>query len=431
MSKKGIHLFSITIAIIFVFTLQCLYAEPETHIEVPNEDDTSYLPVGPNVDAVSAILMESERGQVLYKKHPNEKLHISAANKIMTCLLAIENSNENLDAKITISKESVEAEGSALNLEVGEKYTLEELLYAVMLTSANDAAKAVAEFIGGDINTFVTMMNNKASELNLKNTHFVNPTGLYDESQFTTAYDVALLTKYAISKPMFNRIFSTQVKPWTRKNGETKILTSQNDLFWSYDGVDGGKTGYNNEEQQTVITTATRGNQRFICVILDSPKKSMFEDSIKLLDFGFNNFRKGILVRKNDPLETITVQENEIHLISKFDVYYTHPIGESYIKTFDFDIVENLELPIESNKIIGTAKYVLNDNTVIEVNLYADREIPLPETFYDSVKRKFMQNKDILILVGILVAIEVLIILYHLLRFISKIVRKIFITESK
>ncbi|MGI6777624.1 MAG: D-alanyl-D-alanine carboxypeptidase family protein [Acetivibrionales bacterium] len=433
MKGKPVQVLTIIIALFILFASQISYAESENKPEVHSiDEDTSYLPVGPNVDAASAILMESELGQVLYKKSPNERLHISAANKIMTCLVAIEKSGGNLDAKVTISKESVEAEGSALNLEVGEKYSLSELLYAVMLTSANDAAKAVAEFSGGDVSSFVAMMNNKASEINLKDTHFTNPTGLFDENQYTTAYDVALLIKYSISKfPEFNRIFSTQVKPWTRANGEMHVLTSQNELFWSYDGVDGGKTGYNNKEQQTAITTATRGNQKLICVVLDSPEQSVFPDSTKILDFGFNNFRKGILVRKNDPLETVTLKENQIHLISLIDVYYTHPIGESYVKTLEMDIEEDLTLPIDSNRILGTAKYVLNDNTIIEVNLYSDREISIPESFYDSMKKRFIQNKDILILVGILLAIEVLIILYHIIRLISKLVRKIFISIQK
>lgn len=397
-----------------------VFAQPDESDIIPD------TPIAPEIAAPSAILTETMRGQVLYQKQANKKLHISAANKIMAAIVTIENTS-NLDSKVTISRESAEAEGFALSLEVGEKYTVEDLLYAMMLINANDATIALAEFVaGGDINKFITLMNNKAHELNLKNTHFTNPTGLYDENQYTTAYDLAILIRYAInSLPGFNKIFSSQAKPWFREDGKIDVLTSQNQLFWSYEGVDGGKTGYNNKDQQTAITTATRGNQRLICIVLDSPESEVFKDSTKLLDYGFNNFRKSILVPKGYPYESVQIGEKTVNLISLSDVYYTHPIGEDYIKSLAINTVEGLTPPITRDTVIGTAKYVLNDNTVIDVNLYPDVEIPLPESFYTSALKKIQENKDIFILLAFLVFIEVILILYNIGKLIGRVFRKL------
>jgi D-alanyl-D-alanine carboxypeptidase (penicillin-binding protein 5/6) len=431
MRKRAVCIF-VTIITIFTITFQNTYALLDSF----DSASPALAAKMPGVEASSAILIDAEKGQILYQKSINKRLHISVANKIMSCLVAIESLRDNLTAKVTISKEAADVEGSALNLEVGEKYSAEELLYAVMITSANDATLALAEHIGGDTEGFVTLMNNKAGELNLKDTHFTNTTGLYDESQYTTAYDLALLTRHAVNtSPVFNRMFSTHVKPWARKNGENIILTSQNQLFFSYDGVDGGKTGYNQKNLQSAVTTVTRGSQKLICVVLDSPENAVFTDSVNILNFGFEHYRKDVLVQRNTPVETVVIEGIQVGLVSRIDVNYTHPVGESYVKKIDLNIFNPLSPPIEVNKVIGTARYVLNDNTVIDVSLYPDKEVSAPVGFWGSLKNKFLQNRDILILALILVFVEAAIILYHLIRLVSRFilrhVRKKTIAQEK
>lgn len=389
---KIISLLVLVVVLTLMFT--CVAAQPGDLAAQPgasyDENYSGFMPVCPDIDAPSAILIEYERGQVLCEKNAGERLHISAACKIMTSIIVIEKAN--MDAKVTISKESAEAEGSILFLEAGEKYTVENLLYAIMLGSYNDAANALAEFVGGDIKTFVNYMNNKVSELNLMDTHFTNPTGLFHEAQYTTAYDTAMIVKYALNNPEFNRIFSTQIKPLVSNNGTTKILKNQNKLFWSYDGVNGGKTGFNEKDKQTAITTASKGFQKLICVVLDTPESNLFTDSETLLNYGFNNFRRGILIQIGSPQKSIIIQEQEINLISINNIYYSHPVGENYVKNLNYDIAENLEPPIKKDRIIGTARYVLFDDTVIDINLYPDREINLPETVYSSLTKTFLEN---------------------------------------
>ncbi len=381
----------------------------------------------PEISATSAILAETERGQVLFEKDSKTKLHIAPLVKLMTILIAIEAGN--LSSNVTISKDSVDSEGSALSLEVGEKYTMEELLYGIMLTSANDAAKAVAEQVAGDSGKFSSKMNELAAKIGMKDTHFVNPTGLYDEAQYTTAYDTMLFLKYAIKNPEFNRIFSTQVRPWNHADGKAAILTSQNKLFWSYDGIEGGKTGYNNKDQQTVITTASRGSLKLMCIILDSPEKDLFNNAASAFNYRFDKFKKSLLVKKNDVLRTVEFEGKEINLQSTEDVYYVHPTGESFVKSFSAK--EDLQQPLSKSKIAGTVRYILSDDTIIDINLYPTEEIAPPEDFYSTAKKKINENKDIFYLVVFLIFVEALLVLANVIKLFRRVIRRIFAAGKK
>lgn len=383
----------------------------------------------PELKAASAILVESQRGQILFGKESRSRLHVASANKILTGLLALEKAGSKLDTQITISKNVTAVEGSKLNLEVGEKYSVEDLIYTVILTSGNDSAIALAEYVGGDVQTFVNMMNDKARELKLKDTNFTNPTGLYDEAQYTTAYDLALLIRYALSNPSFDNIFSSQAKLW-RHQGKVEIMTNSNNLFWGYDGVDGGKTGYNEIERQSVITTATRNNMRVISIILDSPEEDVYEDSTKLLDYGFANYKTGILVKKEQTIETLPVGDKTIDLISPIDVYYTFPIGQDYIKDFEFKTRNNIELPVLKNQIVGAMKYVLKDDTEITVDLYPSANVYSSVDMFSTLVKSMVEYKDITILLLILVGIELILILLKVLSVLRKVVSRL-LSKSK
>lgn len=376
------------------------------------------IPAGPSISSSSAILVDSIRGQVLYKKNSSMKINTPIASKIMTMLLSIEQSK--LDVKVTISKESTVTEGSLVNLEIGEKYTVEDLLYATLLASANDSANALAESIAGDTGKFVEAMNTKAKALNLKNTQFTNPSGLYDENQYTTAEDLAILIKVALDNPTFNIIFSTSARPWISGNDST-ILINQNKLFWwGYEGVDGGSVGYGNKSLQSSVTTVTRQNQRLICLTLEAKEDLVFNDSIKLLDFGFEHFRKGLLINKGKVLKNVDVEGHDLALASMEDIYYTHPVGESFIKNIDFNIKKDLKLPIKRDMSLGTARYILEDGTAIDVNLYSTRDINPPRRVMDILKTRLLENRDVYFILVALCFLEILIMLYNLFKFIKK-----------
>ncbi len=389
-------------------------------------DSTGYgaasrVPV-PEISAPSAILIEAETGQVLYHKNSEIPLHISAANKLMNVLVAVENSS--LSSFVTVSSDSADTEGSALNLEIGAKYLMSDLLHAVMLTSANDAAVAVAESVGaGDISKFVGLMNETAQNIELTNTNFSNPTGLYDESQYTTARDLALLVRYAVKNPQFNSIFSAKVKLWYDAANTPRILTSSNQLFWSYDGLNGGKIGYNNKDQQSVICTATRKNMKLIAIVLDAPEKSMYTDTSALLDYGFNNFWKSTLVSKNELIKTVEYEGHQIKLVSQSDIMYVHPIGESYIR--EFEATADIKPPLKRTIPAGSATYILGDGTEVNITLYPESEIIPVEDTKTRIQKKINENKDIFLMVAVLLAIEVILLLYNLGKLFVKLVTRI------
>ncbi len=373
----------------------------------------------PEISSPSAILIEAETGQILYSKGIDAPLHISAACKLMTVLVAVESSSPS--SYVTVSSDSVDTEGSALNLKVGAKYMMSDLLYAIMLTSANDAAVAVAESVSsGDTNKFIGMMNDMATKLGMTGTRFSNPTGLYDESQYTTARDISLLVRYAIKNPQFNSIFSAKVKLWYDTESNPKILTSSNKLFWSYDGLLGGKVGYNNIDQQSVICTASRKNLNLISVLLDSPEQAMYNDTSALLDYGFNNFLKSMLVSKNEIIKTVDYDGNQIKLVSQEDIMYVHPIGESYIK--EFSSTADIKPPLKRTIPAGNATYILGDGTEVSIGLYPESEIVPVEDTKTKILRKINENKDIFLVVAILLVIEVILLLINIVKLFGRLV---------
>ncbi len=362
----------------------------------------------------SAVLMDTVRGQVLYEKDAYKHLSPSVMCKLMTALVTI--AKADLNAKITISKNAASYKG--LNLVVGNQYTVEDLLYAVMLSQGNDAAVALAEYVGdGDIQKFVKYMNTKAKELSLKDTYFVNPTGLYEKDQYTSAKDIASFIKAAIANNTFNTIFGAKGFGWINGNNSS-ILTNQNTLFWSYKGVDGGKLGTNTNPQSfSAVTTASQNEKRLIAVVFNTNEKDTFSETAKLFDYGFSKFFTGVLVPKHIPQRSIEVDNVKVDLVSKIDVYYTYPIGNSFIKNITFIPNEKLKLPINTEIIAGVLKYTLNDSTVIEVNLYSDKTVSAPKDYRTKIKNIVSENKDLVTIVGILGIIEIILIIKNLIKF--------------
>jgi len=375
------------------------------------------------LSASSVVLMDTIRGQVLYEKDADSLYSSSIMSKLMTALITIERSQ--LNAKVTISKNAASINGSSLNLVVGNLYSIEDLLSAIMLSQGNDGAIALAEYVGdGNVNKFVGYMNDKAKELMLTDTFFVNSTGLYNKKQFTSTRDIAKLVKTAISNPIFNAIFGTKGIAWL--NGkDSSILTNQNKLFWSYNGVDGGKIGTTPQQGTTSVTTATKDGRRLIAVVFDKEEENTILQTTQLFDYGFSRYYNGILVSKDTPLRSITIDNIDVNLISKMDVYYTYPMGESYIKGISFTKNEKLMLPINTDTVAGVLTYMLNDGTAIEVNLYSDRDVTAPEDNKSKVKKIFVENRDLVIIVIVLVAIEFVLIIYNVIKLICKMIKKV------
>lgn len=276
-------------------------ASSEQTIEATSEstEDTSNLwPTGPDVEAESAILMDINTGTVLYEKNMNEELYPASTTKIMTTLLALENSS--LDEVVTFSKNavySIESGSSHIGITEGEQLTMEQCLYGIMLESANEVSNAVAEHIGGSIDGFVEMMNQKAEELGCQNTHFSNANGLPDETHYSSAYDLALIGRAAMQNETFRTITSTTsyTIPPTNLQSESRPLSNHHKMLanraYYYADCIGGKTGYTNVARQTLVTFAKRGDLDLVCVIMKTESPLQFTETAKLFDWGFENFQ--------------------------------------------------------------------------------------------------------------------------------------------
>lgn len=246
-----------------------------------------------------AAVMEVGTGQILYDKNMNEKMYPASITKVMTALVALENAQ--LTDVITVSDHAVYSVGgsSHISLAPGEVLTMEEALYGLMLPSANDCAVAIAEKISGSEEEFVKLMNKKAKELGAVNTHFVNPHGLHDENHYTTAYDMALITREAIKYPDFVKISGTVLYtvPPTNLQAEERPIANQNAMLKQgahyYEYAQLGKNGYTKQANNTMVVETKRGSLELICVVLDCVDASKkYSDAIKLLDFCYDNFYK-------------------------------------------------------------------------------------------------------------------------------------------
>ncbi|TYS18991.1 D-alanyl-D-alanine carboxypeptidase [Rossellomorea vietnamensis] len=243
----------------------------------------------PSVSAQRAIVIDQDTGRVLYEKDAHTQSRIASITKIMTAILAIESGK--LDEEATVSSNAVKAEGSSIYLKQGEKIKLEDLVYGLMLRSGNDSAVAIAEHVGGSLDGFVYLMNKKAEEIGMVNSNFENPHGLDDhESHYSTAYDMAILTRYAMQNETYREISGTKVhtspdpeNDWDRKwRNKNRLLTEK------YKYCTGGKTGYTKRAKRTLVTTATKNEQNLIAVTLNGPDD--WNDHIQMFEYGFKNF---------------------------------------------------------------------------------------------------------------------------------------------
>ena len=257
-------------------------------------------PPGVNTESNAVVVMEEESGAVLYQKHPNKELYPASITKIMTALVAIENSE--LDEKVKFSHDAVylnEGDTSHISREVGEKMTMEQCLYGMLLESANECAWAIAEKVGGDVDTFVDMMNERAKEIGCKHTHFANPNGLPRDDHYTSAQDMALIAREAFTNKTFRTINGTRAYtiPPTNKHSDPTPLNNHHAMLnyyktnkYLYDGCLGGKTGYTVAARNTLVTYAKRNGMTLVCVVMNAPSPGYYTDTIRLFDYCFNNF---------------------------------------------------------------------------------------------------------------------------------------------
>lgn len=272
--------------------------EPDAYFEPIQTDGVAGWPAGPAVWAESAVVMDLDSGTFLYSKNMDTVKYPASITKIMTTLLAIENSSPN--ERVTFSEHAIygiERDSSHIGIRVGEILSMDECWYGMMLESANEVCLAVAEHISGSVEGFVELMNQKAAELGCTNTHFTNPNGLPDENHYTTAHDMALIAQAAYRNKTFRKVCQTEIYciPKTNICGEERWLSNHHKMLpqkdYAYEGCTGGKTGFTMAALNTLVTYAERDGRRLVCVSLRTNGSQIYLDTASLLDYGFNNFQ--------------------------------------------------------------------------------------------------------------------------------------------
>lgn len=300
----------------------------------PTKAEAKNWPKGPSgVSAEGAIVMDMKSGMILYEKNMDEQRYPASITKIMTTLVALENSS--LTETVKYSSNAVlnlESGASNMGLKPGEKITMEQSLYGVMLPSANEACLGVAEHVSGSVRNFVKLMNDKAASLGCKGTHFNNPNGLWEENHYTTPHDMALIMRAAMQNPMFRTICSTKVYeiPKTNKTKQKRYLLNHHAMInsssypqYSYEYCIGGKTGYTSKSQATLVTAAKKGDMELVCVVMKTQsapqgEPNIYTDTIKLFNYCFENFAQHTL---NNETETSEVRKS---MFTNFSPFYAN-----------------------------------------------------------------------------------------------------------
>ncbi len=336
-----------------------------------------------NFNCKSALLIDSDTGSVLYEKNADTRLPVASVTKVMTLLLTFEALDAQkfaLDDTITVSKEAAGMGGSQALLDANGKYKASDLIKSIIVASANDSSVAMAEFLYGSESLFVDRMNERAAELGMENTHFVNCTGLPAQGQYTTVADVSIMSRMLIRHPMFFQYSKVWMYDMPHANGRITSLSNTNKLTRFYDGCDGIKTGSTDEAGYCLTATAKRGDSRFIAVIAGSPTSAERNASIsKMLDYAFATYKnvtlfdEGAIVQPNivvwggklDAINAVSVDKISV-LVKK---------GEENKVDKVVQINEPVQAPVEHGMQIGTVRVLVDGKPVAEYPVIADRTV--------------------------------------------------------
>ena len=353
-------------------------------------------------NAKSAILMEMGTGSILYEKNKDERLSVASLTKMMAQILileSVEKGNLKWDEKIKASANAAGYGGTQIYLEPGEVMTAEELMKGVSMASANDATVVLAERIAGTEEKFVELMNKKAKELGLQNTNFVNPTGLDEDNHYSSAYDLAIISKELMKHEEIFR-FSSLYEDYLRQDTPNKFwLVNTNKLVRTYEGADGLKTGFTDNAGYTMAVTAKRGKMRLIAIVLgESEGKVRNRETSELLDYGFNMYKVDTIKEKGSVVDKIKVKKGNvknIELTLGEDALVLSKKSDSPKEYKEKVIVDDIKLPLKKNSRIGTFELYDKDEKIGEYPLITNKDIKkkgLIKVILDNMKDIIIGN---------------------------------------
>ena len=348
------------------------------NLSFANEDNAPL-----SVSSKSAILMDVGSGQILYEKNAHDKLPPASVTKVMTMLLiceALDSGKITLDDSVQISENAASMGGSQIFLEAGEVQKVDTLLKGIAVASANDGCVAMAEYIGGSVESFVEMMNAKAKELNMKDTNFVNTNGLPVDNHYTSAHDIAIMSRELLKHDVISKYLTTWMdQVVVGKKQITVGLANTNKLIKHYQGATGVKTGFTQQAKYCLSASAKRGDTHLVAVTLGaetSPER--FKDATSLLNFGFANYESVKLCSKNDNIATLTLDkadEQKINLVAKEDLSVLIKKGGNKDFTRKIKVNENPTIPIKKGTNLGYVEIYQGKTLVGKVDLVNTKDI--------------------------------------------------------
>ncbi len=337
-----------------------------------------------SVSAENAILIDKETGLVLFSKNADQKSGMASTTKILTAIIVLESLS--LDDEITITKESVGIEGSSIYLSEGEIFTIESLLYGLLLESGNDAAVALAIATSGTIEDFSSLMNKTAERIGMKNSNFVNPHGLSNDLHYTTARDMSILASYAMDNDIFRNIVSTKkttIKPLN--NDHIRYCTNHNKLLGSYEGITGIKTGYTKATGRCLVTSALKNETELICVTLNSPDN--WNDHKTLLNKGFEIFKKRTLAKKGEYASEISVVGGTSDYLTATNISdIMLPLPENSEIEFKVVTPPFVYAPIKKGDMVGEVRIYCMNKLIYSFPLCSDNDIKVEKiSFFKKI----------------------------------------------
>lgn len=389
--KKIISIVTIIVMMLFVpIRTWADEAEEETNEQEVKEDIlqvSGQVNNEPQIHSRAVLIIDTKSNTVMYEKNGYSKRAMASTTKIMTAIVVLEHAK--LTDIVEISRKAGGTGGSRLGLKAGDKITINDLLYGLMLRSGNDAAVALAEQVGGSIEGFAKLMNKKAKELGLTNTNFVTPHGLDSQEHYTTAYELAQLTNYALKNKKFATIVNTKTTS-IAINGQARVLSNTNELLGNLYGVDGVKTGFTNNAGRCLVTSTTREGHQIICVVLGADtKKIRTQDSVKLIEYAFKNFEYTNIKEKIEQdfeewkkqqlekIEIIKGCEQPLQIELEEIIYEQMPIKTEQIKDIKVQIEaqSKLQAPVQANQIIGNLTLKIKEQEILKLNMTVKESI--------------------------------------------------------
>lgn len=359
-------------------------------------------PIPPKTTAKSAILVDALTGRVLWEKACHKRLPPASTTKMMTAIIAMDRGK--LDQPVIASEYATKTQFTSIHLMPGEQIKLRDILYAMLMRSANDSAVAVAENIAGSEHAFVDLMNEKARSLGAHDTHFVNPHGLNAQGHYSTTFDLAIIARSALQYPLINEVVRTKSFRLARsKNFKDVSVSNHNKFLWQYSGADGIKTGYTREAGGCLAASVTRNGWRLIAVVLGSKKAS--KDAAAIFDYGYKNFQQKTIARTTIPVSEEPVSDGvvrDVAVVPAQDiaiVLRSHDKGDTSVKT----TIQRARAPIHKGDKLGSLTGYLNGQEIGTTDLVAAGDVP--RTFIGTVRFIFrtLLKISILTLVGCII----------------------------